>query len=417
MQIVHSDTVYRVPDGTPPDYDQNNPLLATMNLIESQRLAAGLHCYRQASLQYLFPFDDLELYGPSGGDADNLDPTRQDNKVDFQKQNVRNIRFADVRLVRGYATAGDWTGPFLRLSYRGGPDSRLSRAADHRLGADIRAWVKIGATATDQPVTVPYSEATDRYEIELWGHPDPATLKNDLDDRGRTALERGELLCRPDLVKGTANDFARAAVENRYLAEVAPDHALHPILPLRVETAWSDPGGQVWDNYGGANYRCVFGMTLRGWDNYLAVGTSPNPHGGIGFLEYRNLLSNYGRYAGSRMLGRFVPPWSFDAFGRKADGERWEDFLSVDYMDLHIVRPDAGIGLHRHRDNSEVFLMMQGHGLMVIGDWAEQPDRQRCLEVRSLRSGDMAMLRGGQLHGLINPTDEDLFLFMFGGYD
>ena len=34
----------------------------------------------------------LELYGPSGGDADVLDPTQQDNKTDFQKQNVETFR-------------------------------------------------------------------------------------------------------------------------------------------------------------------------------------------------------------------------------------------------------------------------------------------------------------------------------------
>jgi hypothetical protein len=29
----------------------------------------------------------------------------------------------------------------------------------------------------------------------------------------------------------------------------------------------------------------------------------------------------------------------------------------------------------------------------------------------------MVMLRGGNLHGLMNPTDEDALLSMFGGYD
>jgi hypothetical protein len=31
-------------------------------------------------------------------------------------------------------------------------------------------------------------------------------------------------------------------------------------------------------------------MVVRGWDSYLSVGRSPNPHGGVGTLEYRNLL-------------------------------------------------------------------------------------------------------------------------------
>jgi len=156
---------------------------------------------------------------------------------------------------------------------------------------------------------------------------------------------------------------------------------------------------------------------LRGWRNFLKVGSSSNPHGGLGSLEYRNLVSNYGQYQGSGELGRTLQPWNFDAFGHKADGERREDFFSVDYMDLHIVRPNCGVGLHRHRANQAVFLLMEGRGLMVVGDWLPMPGRERCLEVRTLTAGHMAMLKGGNLHALMNPTDENLSLFMFGGYD
>jgi hypothetical protein len=54
---------------------------------------------------------------------------------------------------------------------------------------------------------------------------------------------------------------------------------------------------------------------------------------------------------------------------------------------------------------------------MVVGDWCKMPERERCFEVRPLQSGHMAMLKGGNLHGLMNLTDEDASLFMFGGYD
>jgi hypothetical protein len=37
--------------------------------------------------------------------------------------------------------------------------------------------------------------------------------------------------------------------------------------------------------------------------------------------------------------------------------------------------------------------------------------------VRTLQPGHLALLKGGNLHSLVNPTDEDLFLFMLGGYD
>jgi quercetin dioxygenase-like cupin family protein len=86
-------------------------------------------------------------------------------------------------------------------------------------------------------------------------------------------------------------------------------------------------------------------------------------------------------------------------------------------MDLHVLRPTCGIGIHRHRDNQEIFLMMEGQGLMVVGDWNKFSTRDRCFEARTMRSGDMALCKSGQLHALLNLTDTDVKLFMFGGYD
>ena len=67
----------------------------------------------------------------------------------------------------------------------------------------------------------------------------------------------------------------------------------------------------------------------------------------MGFLEYRDLLSND---KGVHELGRDIPPRSFDAFGRKAEGERREGFMAIDDMDLHVLRPHAAIGRYRHRE-------------------------------------------------------------------
>jgi hypothetical protein len=268
-------------------------------------------------------------------------------------------------------------------------------------------------------LSVPYDGESRRYCIELWGWPGSAAdLRAALDPRGQAAFDHGALVAAPSLVPGKADDFLREALDGRFVNEVAPDHALHPTRTLRIEAAWASADGSLWDSLGGTNYQFEFSMILRGWDNFLSVGTSTNPHGGLGFLEYRNLLSNYGRYAGMKELGRDIPPWSFDAFGRKAAGDRREEFMAVDYMDLHIVRPSAAIGLHRHRDNQEAFMVIGDRaGLMVVGDWAKLPNRERCLELRTLKPGHLALLKGGNLHGLINPSDEDMMLFMFGGYD
>jgi hypothetical protein len=60
---------------------------------------------------------------------------------------------------------------------------------------------------------------------------------------------------------------------------------------------------------------------------------------------------------------------------------------------------------------------MQGRGFMVVGDWCKMPQCERSFEIRTLLPGHFAMLKGGNLHGLMNATDEDMHLFMFGGYD
>jgi mannose-6-phosphate isomerase-like protein (cupin superfamily) len=416
VNIVHTDVVIDVPPGTSPNYSANNPLLKLLHLMSQVQLAASRESYITDRIQYLFPVADLSLYGPSGADHSLFDPANQDNKTDFQKQNVDDFHTADTFLVRGLATAGGWTGPFLRLSYRGGPDSLLSQRAGHQLGGQIRVWVEVGQASTPQPITVPYNDVSDRYEVELWGYPNN-DLADQLDVRGRAALQRGELVVRTDLIKGSAADFDRESVDGRYLVEVAPQNTMHPILPLPVRVAWSDQSGQVWDSRDGANYQYEFNMIVRGWYNYLGVGISANPHGGVGFLEYRNLMSNYGRYAARPELERILQPWNFDAFGRKGHIGDVERFMSVDYMDLHIVLPNCGIGLHRHRDNQEVFLMMDGQGFMVVGDWCKLDSRERCMEVRTLQAGHFAMLKGGNLHALMNPSTENMSLFMFGGYD
>jgi hypothetical protein len=52
---------------------------------------------------------------------------------------------------------------------------------------------------------------------------------------------------------------------------------------------------------------------------------------------------------------------------------------------------------------------------MVVGDWAQHDDRDRAFEVRTLRAGDLALVKGGGLHALANSLDENVLLFMLGG--
>jgi len=98
-------------------------------------------------------------------------------------------------------------------------------------------------------------------------------------------------------------------------------------------------------------------------------------------------------------------------------GSRYEKFFATEYMDLHILKPKCGIGIHRHRDNQEIFFLLSGAGIMVTGDWCQSPARERCFEIRTLTPGSFSLLKPGGLHALFNVTDEDISLLMFGGYD
>ena len=417
VSLVHSDQVFRVEPGTTPSYETNNTLLRLAGIVQKVQLAAEREHYFADSLEFLFPYKYLELFGPSAANTDVLDPTQQDNKNDFQKQNVRNFLLTDTFILRGWATAGDWIGPFLRVSYRGGPDSQLSKLANNQLGERIKLWIRVGNTSTPTLISVPYNPRSDRYEVEFWGYPNN-DLFSILGAKGQQALTNGELLVRTDLIRGDSEAFNRSSVADLDMRTVDPTNTMHPILPLHIELAWTEETERFWDSQDGQNYHYEFNMILRGWDNYLKVGISPTPHGGFGFLEYRNLLSNYFEFANSGELSRQLEWWNLDAFSQKVQqGSRREPFFAVDYMDLHILKSECGIGLHRHRDNQEIFFMINGRGLMVVGDWVKFPNRERSFEIRTLKAGHFAMLKGGNLHGLMNVTDEDISLFMFGGYD
>lgn len=92
MDILHTDAVFRVAPGTQPNYDSDNPVLRVLGLIERMQLAAEREFYVAEQLQYLIPYEFLKLYGPSQPNQDQENPREQDDKNDFQKQNVRDFR-------------------------------------------------------------------------------------------------------------------------------------------------------------------------------------------------------------------------------------------------------------------------------------------------------------------------------------
>lgn len=56
MIIVHTDNVFKVEPGTAPNYNQNNPLLKLLGLMERVQLAVEREFYLMGETQYLFPF-------------------------------------------------------------------------------------------------------------------------------------------------------------------------------------------------------------------------------------------------------------------------------------------------------------------------------------------------------------------------
>src|SRR5688500_7542114 len=210
MQIVEYVISNIVDSPQRPNYNANNPILRVVRAFERDQLAAPRAAYSPDSLQYLFPFRDLALYSPAGNDAGAVDPRGQENKEDFQKQNIADFKLRDIYLVRGYASAGNWVGPFLHISYRGA-GTELERLNGAPLGPAIQMWIKVGANASSSLIRLPYNDATDRYEVELWGF--SGELQGVLEGKSRSAFDAGRLVARPDLVRGNFSDFRGPAFD------------------------------------------------------------------------------------------------------------------------------------------------------------------------------------------------------------
>ena len=190
IQRVTTDTITEVM--APVNYNVNNPVVKLMKVMEEASFFAEQPtCYVSDSLQFLFPFNHLELYGPSAPDQAVLNPELQDNKTDFQKQNTAGDHpfcargtLGDTYLVRGLASVKGWTGPFLKLSYRGDPDSALSKISENRLSDFILLFIRVQGNSPADLIKVPYNEQTHRYEVEIWGYPGP-DLYDQLSEKGQ----------------------------------------------------------------------------------------------------------------------------------------------------------------------------------------------------------------------------------------
>jgi mannose-6-phosphate isomerase-like protein (cupin superfamily) len=82
--------------------------------------------------------------------------------------------------------------------------------------------------------------------------------------------------------------------------------------------------------------------------------------------------------------------------------EQRPDSPAVDFIDLVVVPPGSAIGRHRHADNEERYVVLQGGGAML-------------LDGRTFRvsAGDMVTNRAFGKHGLVNDSGDDILLLVF----
>jgi hypothetical protein len=86
-------------------------------------------------------------------------------------------------------------------------------------------------------------------------------------------------------------------------------------------------------------------------------------HGGHGPIEFRRLMTQ----------ADFAAP--------------------VDFVDVTHVAPGSTIGMHRHDDSEEIYIVLAGEPLVEVDG-----------DERRLRAGDIAVVHAGGRHALVNDT-------------
>lgn len=79
------------------------------------------------------------------------------------------------------------------------------------------------------------------------------------------------------------------------------------------------------------------------------------------------------------------------------------DFNSpVDFVDFTVIPPGSTIGWHSHQGNEEMYFIALGTPLVRVED-----------DLRRLSRGDIALVRSGESHELINDTSSDVEILVF----
>ncbi len=66
------------------------------------------------------------------------------------------------------------------------------------------------------------------------------------------------------------------------------------------------------------------------------------------------------------------------------------------------IDPGSSIGYHHHGENEEVYVVLEGQGVMTVND-----------QDRTVKAGDVILNKPGWSHGLENDSDERLEILVF----
>ncbi len=78
------------------------------------------------------------------------------------------------------------------------------------------------------------------------------------------------------------------------------------------------------------------------------------------------------------------------------------DFKSkCNFIDYAVIPPNSSIGQHRHDNNEEIYLIIEGSGTMTVDDHAFR-----------VKPGDLVVNRPQGQHGLYNDSTSDIKLFV-----
>ena len=95
---------------------------------------------------------------------------------------------------------------------------------------------------------------------------------------------------------------------------------------------------------------------------------------------------------------------SHDGTGVVALYEIWEkaDFQSnIDFCDRVVVLPESTIGYHQHGSNEEMYIVLEGEGLMTI-------EGKNVI----VKKGDMILNPARGKHGLVNNSKKNIDLLV-----